>query len=165
MTKSIWYTRCKPATCTVKDKCKQQQQCSICISFLKQTHMLAFAGQAPASHSTSPTAAWSVSKSSQTRSHFPPPQPAILSAHEPDEPNRLLQNRLTVETRPCWPRSSSRQPYPILHSTNIHIYAIMSNLKLKKEEPLKFTITACIPILCSAMQKKEVCDQMTAMPL
>ncbi len=80
-------------------------------------HMLAFAGQAPASHSTSPTAAWSVSKSSQTRSHFPPPQPAklsahepdepnrllpaILSAHEPDEPNRLLQNRLIVETRPC----------------------------------------------------------------
>lgn len=117
-------------TCTAhrnvsSDKCNEQQ-CSICISFLLQSW-----SQTPASHSTSLTAAWSVSKSSQTRSHFPPPQPAILSAHEPNEPNCLLQNRLIVETRPCWHSSSSRQRYPIPYYVfNIYIYSPCNNEQL-----------------------------------
>lgn len=124
---SVWAGNMHHRT-VLNDKCNKQ--CRICIYFLKQCTRLQSWGQTLASHSTSLTAAWSVSKSSQTRSHFPPPQPAILSAHEPNEPICLLQNRLIVEKRPCWHDSSSRQRYPSLHWVFNHIYSLCNNKQL-----------------------------------
>ncbi len=138
MTKSIWYTRCK-ACQHAPSKTNASSNNSAAYAFLflsKCTCSLSPASTCLPFHF--PTAAGAFPNPVKRGSHFPrlsPPNWARMNPMNPTDccppywarmnpmnPTDCCRTDWLWKHAPADPRSSSRQPYPILHSTNIYIY-------------------------------------------